>query len=334
MRRSNHVVKYYADVTSKKVRWLWYPYIPYGKITLLQGDPGDGKSTLALYLTACLTSGAVRPDGQANCSPESVIYQCEEDGKSDTIRPRLMALKADCRRVAFIEQDAKDPLTLDDSRIASAIKETKAKLLIIDPIQDYMRDLNQSDVVRKMLTKLDRTAEKTGCAILLIGHLNKRQKAKALYRNFGSIDFIAVCRSVLLVKRLNSHSAVRYLSQIKNSLEEQGPDYAFEIPPDGGINMIGPVSIEEEADLDLEASMSKQDLAGSYLLEWLKEQDLPCVTIYERLKEKNISVRTIDYSKKKYGIKSVKKADGWYWHLPDETEDINTDGGDENVGTE
>lgn len=324
MRRSSNVVKYYSDVTSRKVHWLWYPYIPYGKITLLQGDPGDGKSTLALYLTACLTSRMVRPDGQVNCPPESVIYQCEEDGKSDTIRPRLMLLNANCHRVAFIEQDANHPLTLDDSRIASAIKETNAKLLIIDPIQAYMSALNQSENVRKTLSKLDRIAGKTGCAILLIGHLNKRQKAKSLYRNFGSIDFIAVCRSVLLVKRLNSHSSVRYLSQIKNSLEEQGPDYAFEIPSDGGINMIGPVSIEEEKELDLEASMTKQDLAGSYLLDWLKDQDLPCVIIYERLKEKNISVRTIDYSKKKYGIKSVKKADGWYWHLPDETDDIST----------
>ena len=94
----------YSDVQATSVHWLWYPFIAVGKITLLQGDPGDGKSTMMMNLIAELSKGGKTPDGKPVGTPQRVIYQCSEDGVSDTIKPRLERCGADCRKVAFINR--------------------------------------------------------------------------------------------------------------------------------------------------------------------------------------------------------------------------------------
>lgn len=124
---------YYSSVTPREVEWLWYPYIPYGKITLLQGDPGEGKSTFVINLIAVLTRGGILPDGAEVVTPNTVIYQCAEDNIEDTVKPRLVSAGADCKRVAFIIENDSN-ITLTDVRIENAIKSTQAKLLVLDPI--------------------------------------------------------------------------------------------------------------------------------------------------------------------------------------------------------
>ena len=111
----------YSDVEATAVRWLWYPFIAVGKITLLQGDPGDGKSTMMMNLIAELSKGGTMPDGKSIGMPQKVIYQCSEDDASDTIKPRLETCGADCRNVAFINEEMNSGLTLDDERIRKAI---------------------------------------------------------------------------------------------------------------------------------------------------------------------------------------------------------------------
>ena len=93
---------YYSNVTSKAVDWLWYPYIPLGKLTVIQGDPGDGKSTFVVNLVALLTRGLPMPDGYASQCSRVAVYQCAEDGMADTIKPRLEQAVADCEKVAYI----------------------------------------------------------------------------------------------------------------------------------------------------------------------------------------------------------------------------------------
>ena len=100
---SSTIITLYSDVRATHVRWLWNPFIAIGKITLLQGDPGDGKSTMMMNLIAEISNGGATPDGQAFGRPQRVIYQCSEDGVSDTIKPRLEACGADCRNIAFIK---------------------------------------------------------------------------------------------------------------------------------------------------------------------------------------------------------------------------------------
>lgn len=129
------ILTLYSDVQATSVRWLWYPFIAVGKITLLQGDPGDGKSTMMMHLIAELSKGGTLPDGKTIGMPQRAIYQCSEDGISDTIKPRLEKCGADCRNVAFINEETYSGLTLDDERIRQAIIEFRPRLVVIDPIQ-------------------------------------------------------------------------------------------------------------------------------------------------------------------------------------------------------
>lgn len=146
---SESVVSLYSEVRAEPVRWLWYPYIAQGKITLLQGDPGDGKSTMMMHLIAELTNGGAAPDGTSLGHPKRVIYQCSEDGLADTIKPRLMSCGADCSMIAFLNEEKLGNITLDDERIMQAITEFRPSLMVIDPIQAYISDGSELQVASK-----------------------------------------------------------------------------------------------------------------------------------------------------------------------------------------
>jgi predicted ATP-dependent serine protease len=165
------------EVQSEPVRWLWYPYIPYGKITLVQGDPGDGKTTFVLAVAALLTNGTPMPETEPTeiITPQTVIYQTAEDGLADTIKPRLVNIGADCSKVIVINE-SETPLSFSDNRIEQAIVTTQARLLILDPLQAYLGadvDMHRANEVCPSFKALAGVAEKTGCAVLIIGHMNK-----------------------------------------------------------------------------------------------------------------------------------------------------------------
>ena len=187
----------YSDLTVNEVDWLWYPYIPCGKITLLQGDPGDGKSTRVMDLIGKLTTGKRLPDERIR-KPMNVIYQCSEDSLNDTIKPRLLKAGADCNRVGYINEETSG-LALDDEEIRSAIAAFHAKLLVLDPVQAYIGDTDLFSAVgiRRLMRRLNMWASIYDCAFLLVGHLTKKSNAKELYRGLGSIDLAAMARSVL-----------------------------------------------------------------------------------------------------------------------------------------
>ena len=227
----------YSEVQSTDVRWLWYPFIAIGKITLLQGDPGDGKSTMMMNLIAELSTGGKTPDGCKIGVPQKAIYQCSEDGVSDTIKPRLERCGADCRKIAFINEEFYNGLTLDDERIRQAIIEFRPRLVVIDPIQAYLgsdSDLQIAGRARKLMRRLGMWAAGYDCAIVLIGHLNKKEGSKGLYRSLGSIDVVAAARSVLQVERDTENPDIRIVHQIKNSLAPTAEDIRFSISADKG----------------------------------------------------------------------------------------------------
>lgn len=192
-----------ADVAIEEVKWLWYPYIPFGKITVIQGDPGEGKTTFVLAVTALLTIGDPMPEYIEKKEPIMVIYQTAEDGLGDTIKPRLENAGANCSKVMVIDESDQE-LTLSDARIEAAIKQTGAKLLILDPLQAYLGgnvDMHRANEIRPIFKQLAMVAQETGCAIVIIGHMNKMSGSKGMYRGLGSIDIAAAARSVLLVGR-------------------------------------------------------------------------------------------------------------------------------------
>jgi RecA-family ATPase len=226
------------EVQAEPVKWLWHPYIPYGKITLVQGDPGDGKTTFVLAVAALLSNGQPMPecDSTSPIIPQTVIYQTAEDGLADTIKPRLVEIGADCSRVVVIDE-SEQPLSFSDSRIEQAIAQTQARLLILDPLQAYLGidvDMHRANEIRPIFKTLANVAERTGCAILVIGHMNKAAgQTKGMYRGLGSIDIAAAVRSILLVGRDKDNPNTRVMAHLKSSLAPQGKAIAFELDGSG-----------------------------------------------------------------------------------------------------
>ena len=304
-------------IEREEIKWLWKPYIPYGKITIVQGDPGEGKTSLILKLASELSLGRCFGEDELR-EPINIIYQTAEDGLADTVKPRLEDSGADCKRIMVID-DSEDSLSMNDVRIEAAIRTTGAKLLILDPLQAYLGDkvdMNRANETRDITKRLGTIAEKTGCAVVLIGHMNKGSGAKAAYRGIGSIDFFAIARSVLLVARVPENPNIRALAQIKNNLEKEGSTVAFEIK-DNVFNWVGEYDISIEELLSGFSQGNKSLKAESFLKDLLKEEDsYPASEIFAKGKTLGISKRTLENSKQELGIKSIRVGTGWHWKLP------------------
>lgn len=315
----NAVCEYYSNIKTKSVEWLWYPYIPFGKLTMIQGDPGEGKSTLALNLIALLTKGLPMPDGFINNCPCVAIYQCAEDSVADTIKPRLEQAGADCEKVAFIV-DNDIALTLADGRIATAMEETGAKVFIIDPIQAFIppdADMQSATKMRSIMRKLAKTAEDHHCAVILIGHMNKGSGSKSLYRGLGSIDIAAIARSVLMVSRDESRPDIRYLYPIKSSLAPEGPAIAFSFKEGGGLEWRGCYDISgSEAIESMAIKVSKRERARVKLLQLLQGEAKPAKVVFARMAEIGVGSRTVEKVKKELRVNTYRLGGCWYWSLP------------------
>ena len=314
-------LRLYSSITETSVDWLWYPYIPFGKLTLIQGNPGCGKSTLMMNIISAVSNGSFVPDGRRLKKPMHVIYQCSEDGAGDTIKPRLTAAGADCTNVAFLDEEM-DWLTLNDEKIRRAIADFNAKLLVIDPVQAYLGDADISNVsgMRKMLRQLSIWAGMYDCAIVLIGHLNKKQSSKDLYRSLGSIDLIASARSVIQIEESSTDPGIKTIRQVKNSLAPKGRDLFFAIDADRCIQWVecdesGELPSPDEMNISI-VKMSKQAQAAEVLKVMLKDEPMKSSEVQALFKRENISEKTLFITKKNLGIRSVKRDGVWYWQLP------------------
>ena len=321
--------EYFSSVKQKDVDWLWYPYIPYGKLTVLQGDPGEGKSTFMLNTAALLTRGKPMPDGFPISGPQTVVYQCSEDDVADTIKPRLIAAGADCDRIAYIVETTTS-LTLEDARIEKVIQETGARLVVLDPIQAFLPqdgDMQSASRMRSILGRLADIAEKYNCAVVLIGHMNKGTGGKNLYRSLGSIDIVAIARSVLMITRSTAEPDVRYMLPVKSSLAPEGCAIAFSFSADNGFQWIGPCDIgKEDMVSDGTADDTKRTSAADMLKEMLANEDLPSVDVLKEMSLLGFSRRTVFSAKKDIQAEAYRKDNAWYWRLaPDREENVNAD---------
>jgi len=307
-----------SDIEAQEIEWLWYPYIAYGKLAIVQGDPGDGKTTLILNLAAKLTKGEGLDENMKVMGPMNVIYQTAEDGLADTVKPRLLQAGADCEKVLVIDESEKS-LSMLDERIEEALIKTGARVLILDPIQAYLgscTDMNRANEVRNMTKRLAALAEKYKCAIILIGHMNKAAGNKAAYRGMGSIDFYAVARSVLLVGRVEGEPNIRAMVQIKNNLAEFGHAKAFRLSEEG-FRWLGDYEITADEVLGGYApKINKLEQAKDLLRELSKElEKVESNSIYDMAKEQNISKRTLENAKREMGIRAKRENGSWYWPL-------------------
>lgn len=299
------------QVEVEEIKWLFYPFIPYGKVTIIQGDPGEGKTTVVLQIIAKLTKGEAilseTSEGKSEetgVEPINVIYQTAEDGLGDTIKPRLLAAGADCSRVLVID-DQDQPLTMVDARLEEAIIQTKARLVVLDPIQGFLGagvDMHRANEIRPLMKRISVLAEKYQCAIILIGHMNKNSNGKSSYRGLGSIDFQAAARSVLIVGRVKDEPEIRVICHVKSSLAPEGDAIAFRLDKEKGFHWIGKYDISAEDLLSGDGRGQKVRSAKEFLKEILENGSMEQTKIAEEAEERGIKKKTLWNAKKELQI--------------------------------
>jgi hypothetical protein len=325
-----------SQLAPRTVDWLWPGRLALGKLAILDGDPGLGKSLLMLDLCARLSTGRSFPDGSSGPGPCSVIVLNGEDGEEDTIRPRLEALGADLERVFVLprEINAMGELlhfpahtgVLDD-----AVAQTGAQFVVIDPIMAFLDRSVQSGndpSVRRALLPLAQLAERHRCAVQLVRHLNKRGGNRSIYRGGGSIGIVAACRSGWLVARDPREPERRVLAQVKNNLAPPQPSLAFTMltQPSGppALSWLGPSPWSADQLVAGGAPMlppiSALDRARDFLESVLEKGALTSREIWTLAQEQGLADRTIQRAKQELDIRSVRvRLEGKqlsYWLLP------------------
>lgn len=242
-----------------------------------------------------------------------------EDGLGDTIKPRLLAAGADCSKVLVID-DTDQPLTMADIRLEEAIIQTKARMVVLDPIQGFLGaevDMHRANEIRPLMKRIAVLAEKYHCAIILIGHMNKNSNGKSSYRGLGSIDFQAAARSVLIVGRIKEEPETRVVCHTKSSLAPEGKSIAFRLDKDNGFEWIGEYDISADELLNGDGKGQKSRKAKEFLLEILADGGMSQKKILEEAAKRGIKGKTLRNAKSELEVDSIKRGNQWYWVLPE-----------------
>jgi hypothetical protein len=244
-----------------------------------------------------------------------------EDGYTDTVKPRLQRLGADCHLVHVIDE-CEYPLTLADERIEQAISQADAKLFIADPLQGFCRgaDINSVGGMRPLLKQLGAVAERTGCAVVLINHLNKKG-GQAQYRGLGSIDIYAAARSVLTVGKLPLDENMRAIVHSKSNLSVPGKSQAFGVDADGTFSWLGDCDITTDEMLTGKPKPESRFAKARRLIETeLANGEVSAAEIFEIAEEQGISGKTLNRAKSALGVLSYQRCGKWFWQLPVDAE--------------
>ncbi|HEU4649010.1 MAG TPA: AAA family ATPase [Gemmatimonadales bacterium] len=337
-RRGRAQVVTLADVEVTRVDWLWPGRLAFGKLNLLEGHPGIGKSTLTMELAARVSRGQALPGGAAMAAAD-VLLLSAEDGLGDTVRPRLEAAGGDPSRVHVLTGIQVDTdgeivrfpgLPDDIGPISAEVERRGVRLVIIDPLGAYLGEHINSwrDAdVRRALTPLALLAERTGAAVLAVRHLNKTTTGRAITAGGGSIGIIGVARCGLLVATDPEDSARRILAVVKNNLSQHPPALTFTLAEtEGGWARItwGGTSAHTADDLvaaDAEpGERSKLDEAMDLLREWLADGPVLATEVQRLARENSIADKTLRRAKERLRIESLphgaKRERKWSWQLP------------------
>jgi AAA domain len=294
------------------VRFLWEPWLPAGKLALLDGDPDTGKSLLTCDLAARLSRG------ELGGSPASVILVNAEDQPADTIVPRLIAAGADLARVQVWDTGALPVLPKDTSALREAVVEAGAALLVLDPLMAFLgrqAAANSDQSVRRALLPLQGLAAETGCAVLLVRHLTKFLRRRALYRGLGSIGIAASARSAMLVSRDAGEPDRRLLAATKTNLGPRPAAKAFRIIGAGAAARLEWLADDAMIEADDLVRPTEPARAG-WLRAMLAKAPRKAAEVESQAAQAGISWRTLQRAKADVGVLSEKWKNEWYWLLP------------------
>jgi hypothetical protein len=324
-------------VRPRPVEWLWPGWIPFGKLTVLDGDPGIGKSTLMLDLAARLSRDGVMPDGAAGPMGAALILSAE-DGEEDTIQPRLAAAGGDPGRLLTLpvvrdeDGEMRPPeVPLDLPVIEATVKQYGVRLLVIDPLMAFLTgaDASVDQEVRRALFKLSRLAERRRCAVVCLRHLSKVGGDKAVYRGGGSIGIVAAARSALVAAADPDDPATRILAATKCNLAAPPRPLRFALDASDGVcrvRWLGEADITAD---ELVRRMTRPEMAKraeertrlqeavDFLRNLLADGPQPTHHCYLMAHIENIARRTLQRALKPAGVRQFRAAKGgdFLWEL-------------------
>lgn len=312
-------------INAKEVAWLWEPFIPFSMITIMEGDPGIGKSFLGMQLATQVSKGGELPDGQ-KVGRGHVLYLSAEDDAAYTIRPRIDAMGGDPSRIRV----QGDFLSLDEKGLQALMREVKRKppdLLILDPLFAYIptgQDIYKPNVIRQLLSFLKDIAEAGETAVVIIRHLTKAKHSKAIYQGGGSMDVIGAARSAFLVCEHPNDSETKLVVHIKHNIAPRGQTQSYEIARDdmgnARFNWLGPsdITIDDLISSEGAPRMSALDEATQFLRVFLKNGPEPSTKVEKEAAARDIAPKTLERARRALGVRSTKKGKGWFLSLPDE----------------
>lgn len=300
------------NIQEKEAKWLWYPYIPLGTLCLLVGDPGIGKSYISLYIASRLSRGEKFPYSNDSLNmirdPANVLIQNGEDAVDYTIRQRINLLGGDANYIYMIDE-SNSPFHIDNiSELEKFIKEKQFKLVVIDPLQQYLpvgSDMNKANEVRSSLVPLKELADKYECTIILIMHRNKNNGTSSIYRALGSIDFVGSCRSMVSVIKIDDRTYIRH---DKCSIGPKGKDLEFEITDEG----ITFKESEIEKNIKLDTYNKAYKIIKDKLIDGKK---IRAREMIDYVKDNGISDRTLRKINQELGIKHCQIDKKHYWYI-------------------
>lgn len=233
------ILTLYSDVQATPVQWLWYPFIATGKITLLEGNFDEGKTAVILKLIAELSKGGNMPEGEPFGMPQRVICQSSNLRLPADTKAILEKHGADCKNIAYINEELPKYLKLDDERLRQAIEEFRPQLVVIDPVQVYIENSQITKGVGSAIRQLNKWATMYDCAVVLISRQDKTGKAKKKANfNIGMMDVVSAARSVLQVDCDSQNSNIGIIRQTKNNLESSGGQARFAVGRDLSLNWL------------------------------------------------------------------------------------------------
>lgn len=333
-----------SDIQAQPVRWLWPGLIARGKVTIIAGHPGLGKSQLALSIAAIVTTGGCWPVDGTHSERGSVVLLSAEDDAADTIRPRLEAANADldhCYTLdAVRDRNAKGeavPRSFNLKTDLAKLEELLAKLgdvalIVIDPITAYLggADSHKNAEIQALLAPLGALAAQYGVAVVCVTHLNKGINTDALMRVTGSVGFVAVARAAFIVTKDREDAARRLFLPLKNNIGNDQNGLAFTLESHrlpSGIET-SRVAWEDEAvtvtadeamaSTDTNGERSGTDEAMGWLRDILSAGPMKVSDVKQEARDGGIGVKALRRAKEKLGIKSRKEGfdEGWLWSLP------------------
>lgn len=333
------IVRCLADVEPEYVKWLWPGRIPLGKLTVLDGDPGLGKSALTLDIAARITTGRHMPDDSTPDieEPAGVVLLTAEDGLADTIRPRLDAMGADTTRIRAFEGvlDVDGSLTLPMiphhvDVLADIVRDLGALLVVIDPIMAYFSGSTNSyrdQDVRRALTPISSLADATGASVLVVRHPNKAAGSSPLYRGGGSIGIIGAARSGLLIAKDPDDDDRRILAVTKSNLSKPVPALAFRLEEtengvarvvwDGATDHTAAQLLNMPTDTEERGAMND---AAAFLRDVLAVGPMPAKEVQREARNSGISDMTLRRARSRVGVVTQRSGFGsggsWMWSLP------------------